>query len=301
MQKKERKIKALFSDNNYLLYLDFVKSTNWPHVIRQSNYTLEIESDFLHIQFMQSLMSKSALIANKMIIRDIKQKGLLPPDINKDDLDYFSFSPPQRLKKTKSTIYNIDIKSAYATVLKNHGVISEQTENYMRRLQKKDRLASIGMLAGKKNEFHYNEKNEVVNLVFKENDLQNFFYFCVWKVQQIMNKCREIAGNSFLFYWVDGIYFDKKDCIDKISDYLSEHNYAHSTDELHEFTFTDTANRYNLHFFKDGEKKTFPIPKPNAEINKKIIALLSLHDDDTHDSLYTMFSETEIIFSPINK
>jgi len=50
-------------------------------------------------------------------------------------------------------IFNIDIKSAYATILKNDGLITQKTFDFINRLPKQERLTAVGMLAGKKNIF----------------------------------------------------------------------------------------------------------------------------------------------------
>lgn len=277
MPKKEAKIKSLFNENNYTLYLEMIKTAKVPFTIKQSNYTLDIESDFLNIQFMQNIMSEKAFIANQMIKGDIKRFNIVPPEIDREMIKYYAFNIPKKLQAAKNTVYNIDIKSAYATVLLNHHVITDKTFNYLCHVQKKDRLAAIGMLAGRKNIFHYDKNAEVIEFEITENPLSNFFYFCIYHVERIMDAIRAAIGNSFLFYWIDGIYFDNPDKAPLIMQILRENQYKYSFDTLTDFIYKEHEKRFIIYYKKDGEQKTFNVPKHNSTVAKEIINFLSLH------------------------
>ena len=63
--------------------MELIKAAGMPYWTKQSTYTLEICCEnFIHIQFMQNLMSIRAFIANQMIKKDIKLNSLVPPEIN---------------------------------------------------------------------------------------------------------------------------------------------------------------------------------------------------------------------------
>ena len=144
--KKQKAQKSLFStkeegDRNYRDMLELCKISQMPYRVIKSTYTMRIESDFMNIHFVKSFMSDKAFIAAQMIKKDIKEKGILPPDIDMDGLKYFQFNQPDNLRNAPENVYNIDLKSAYANVLMNNGVISQKTFDFMKTLMKKDRLA----------------------------------------------------------------------------------------------------------------------------------------------------------------
>lgn len=273
-------IKSFFSEDNYIKYLELCKASKMPFIIEQSNYTLKIQSEFINVQFMQNMMSKRAFIAYQKIKSDISKSGLVPPEIDRRELKYYKFEIPNRLKQSSKTIYNIDIKSAYATVLKNHLIISPKTFAYLSSLHKQDRLASVGMLAGRKNIFEYTNGGELKSYSKKENELANFFYFAVLQTQYIMQGIQSLLGRDFLFYWVDGVYFENENRKDEVFKYLSEKGYKYSFDILQDFSVMETGKLHRLFFKKEGEEKTFTIPKPDNEIARKVIDFLGVHKKD---------------------
>lgn len=263
--------KLLFCENNYTYYLDLVKQSGLPYAVEQTNYTLKIISDFVNVYFMQNVMSMQSFAAFAKIKSDIKKQGLVPPQIIKSDLDYYNFNATEIIRKSPSTIYNVDLKSAYANVLKNMGVISEPTFLYLSKLNKKDRLAAVGMLASCKYVFLYNKNSEPYQFKKIENDLTGFFYLCVLEVQKIMSELKQRIGSNYLFYWVDGIYFYGDLPKKRVTDYLDEIKYPYSFDVLNNFSVVDTEKESRIYFEKTGEKKYFSIPKPDDKLKKDVI------------------------------
>ena len=152
---KPKFLKLLFDETNYQMYMKFIHSAKIPYTITRSNYTLKIESEILNVHFMQNVMSKKAFMCGAMVQADLKKSGVEMPEINRAELDYFSFNIPDILRKKEGeTIYNIDIKSAYANALNVNKLLSEKTYNYLCSLSKKDRLAAVGMLASRKDVFY---------------------------------------------------------------------------------------------------------------------------------------------------
>jgi len=294
------KPKFFFEGDNYKLIIDAAKAHNSAYQIKHSNYTLEIISEALNddgspliqAQFLQSLMSKSAIIAANMIKSEIKTLNLEPPEFNKFDLRYNDFTDFDRLKNVNDTIYCIDIKSAYLRVLFNEGLISQGLYNHSQMLPKQDRLAAVGMMAGNKNIWHHNEIGELVDITNEQSEFANYFFLCVSKVNDVMQHIKRILGpTNFIFYWVDGIYFQHEKSRDEIEAYLNEQNFSFTFEKLIKFEVQEIKKRNwisywqvkeytnNVDFDKCVQKK-FCLPKFDLSVNKQIIEALGLHKDE---------------------
>jgi hypothetical protein len=275
MARKPAKAKTLFVEDNYKNYLELCASSGLPYRIIESNYTLSIESDFCNVTFMQNVMNKKAFIAGAKIKRDIKNTGLEPPEFDEGEMTYFNFAPIPELINCPKTIYNIDIKSAYANVLNNHSLILPETFNYMKTLIKKDRLACVGMLASSKDIYEClgNEELEYHNEI---KDTKNWFYFCVNIINKIMEKIKK-AIKSFLFYWVDGLFFHDKKEADLIMNILDELGYNYSFEVCTEFVYSDEGKQQKLKYYKsDGTLKVLTLPKKNNDVDKFLLDFLGI-------------------------
>lgn len=269
MAKKQAVLNSEFNEDNYIAYLEFCQSTGLPYTIKESNYSLYIESEFCNIKFRPE-MNKKAFIAGAMIKRDIRNSGLIAPDINPEDLKYFNFSAEDNLQRADSVVYNVDIKSAYASILREHAIISKKTHGYMSRLSKKDRLACVGMLASRKDIF--NMVGKVATSSHKElSGYASWFYFCVNRTNEIMRECQLRIGNDFLFFWVDGIFFNGKSNIDVVCKVLNELGYRYSIDTCTNMKLDNDGKRRVLSYNKGEEFKELTLPKKNSEVDSFLI------------------------------
>ena len=272
--------KTLFTEDNYKNYLKFCESTGLPYTVIESNYTLSIDSDFLNIDFMNTQMDNNVFIVGAYIKKDILSTGLEPPDFNQDELQYFDFAAHERLKRTTGRIYNIDIKSAYANVLRNHSLISKHTYWRMSRLSKPNRLAVVGMLAAKKRFFEM-VGNDSLNNWVEQKETKDWFFFCVNRVNEIMSECKKILGDDFLCYWVDGIFFDSEEKAKKVMRYLHSIGYKYSYDICENFRMIDTDKESKVIYWKLHDdycqKKVLTLPKKNDKVCEFLINFLSLH------------------------
>ncbi len=269
MARKQAVLNSEFNEDNYIAYLEFCQSTGLPYTIKESNYSLYIESEFCNIKFRPE-MNKKAFIAGAMIKKDIRNSGLIAPDINPEDLKYFNFSAEDNLQRADSVVYNVDIKSAYASILRQHAIISKKTHGYMSRLSKKDRLACVGMLASRKDIF--NMVGKVATSSHKElSSYASWFYFCVNRTNEIMKECQLRIGNDFLFFWVDGIFFNGKSNIDVVCKVLNDLGYRYSIDTCTEMKLEVSDKRKVLTYNKGTEFKELTLPKKNSEVDSFLI------------------------------
>lgn len=176
---------------------------------------------------------------------------------------YYLFS--QRLKRlpegTNIECIYADVKAAYWTIARNKGVISEQTyEKYIS--NKKARNAAIGALAT--NEDIYNVINgEKIYVKTDRGITAPARDLIVSFADRIIYECCVNFFDRFLFYWVDGIFIQKKhgenlfDIDDEVYTiiplYFEKYDLAVTMEEV---TITKTEKGATV-IKSDGEKKPF--------------------------------------------
>jgi hypothetical protein len=240
------------------MYIDLHIKIGLPFEIVLTNYTTHLKSAKYDIRFMKNAQSNRVFLAYQKIKADAVKKPV--KEINAGILKYyqtnFNFSDIYADK-----IYNVDLKSAYATILHNDGYISKETFEYISKLPKMERLTCVGMLAGRKNYFQFDAAGDVVSSSETISPTSNYFFHAVARTYEIIDSCRVILENDFLFSWVDGIYFKNGDNGEKLRAMLTaEYNLNSSFDELTEFEIQSKKGYYLLTYLKDDEMKTFNIP-----------------------------------------
>lgn len=263
--------KSLFDAVNVKAYLEFIKNSGFPYEVKVSNYTTTIKSEIMQKQFMQSLRGKSCFAAFSKLKSDIKGKD--KPVVDKEQLRYFNHD--FRNDFTTNKVINIDIKSAYAYALYNNGIISETTMLYLCKIPKLDRLAAVGMLASRKDVFTYNEKNELVGHRKEVSENENFFFFAVQAIQNLMDELKRISGTDYLFTWVDGIYLKNNDSIlPELFSFIQDNGYKFSIEYLTDFEVKILKETVKVRFLKDGSVKSFNVPNNRNSIAADIIYFL---------------------------
>lgn len=287
-QKKER-IFSLTDQKQINRQIEFLKSMNifFKYII--SNYSTRIETANHIYQFNDRMMSNKAFAAFSMIKKDLKEfSANEQPDTLPAGLMYFDTFIEEPIQI--DTAYLIDIKSAYATILLNDGFISEKTFKYIQTLPKRDRLAAVGMLAGRKDVFYFQGEELTGNDVII-NPLHNYFWYCVKRTSEIMMQIK--AETDPLFFWVDGIYLKTQRDAEKAKEILRSEKYFFSekkifsfvaqtkttaeNDILNKISFfqSDKINTYAELSRDNSEFKTFTIPVRKYKKEKLINYLLN--------------------------
>jgi hypothetical protein len=240
--------------NNILQYL---YDNDIEHFYTFSNYTTKIETPSKIYKFNDTNLDPRSFIGFQMIKRDLREYTANEyPNISKFNLQYFESFAEKKIFLRKA--YLLDIKSAYATILKNDGFICEDTFNYINNLPKSARLSCVGMLASNKNEYTFKGKKiiSIQNIVSAE---ENYFWYCVKRTSEIMLKIAE--QTEPIFYWVDGIYFkNKKDLLTAI-EILKEEKYFYSVKNIFYFNLQVKENKnfdllHDINFYQGGEDST---------------------------------------------
>jgi hypothetical protein len=139
---------------------------------------------------------------------------------------YFRFSKiPANNGKDRAELFNLyefDINKAYYFAAKNLGFISEAFFNKYINLPKSIRLKLIGSIATQKHTYKY-EKGDLIDYTIENNpELRKVWFMIVNEVNNALFHFSERIGESFLFYWVDGIYCKKHDYIEEILEELDQ-------------------------------------------------------------------------------
>jgi hypothetical protein len=258
-------------------YIKMHNKLKMPFTLTVSNYTTKIKSNAFDLHFMKNEQSNKVFAAFAKIKKDCLRYPL--PKINKKNIEYYNHAF-DNCDFYADTIFNIDIKSAYATVLYIDGFISQQTFDYINSLKKQERLACVGMLAGKKNVFAINENGEITDEQEITSPTADYFFYCVKRVQDIIQGAAKILGDSFLFSWVDGIYFlenpksAKKTAKILIESYFKNEKYFVTFEQLKNFHienkkdfFRCTYEKMQNNIFKE---KSIVVPKMDSTHIKKI-------------------------------
>lgn len=256
------------------MYLDLLQKMRIPYKITRSNYTLDIESSAINAYFMTNVMSDKAFICGALVKKDILASGIEIPEIDRDILKYFDFNIPSIINANE-VMYNVDIKSAYATALIANKLISEKTFNFLASLSKTDRLAAVGMLASRKDIFEHDASGECIEHTKQIKDTANWFSYCILEIQKLMEGVRDEIGEDFLFYWVDGIFFKTKENAEKIMQYLAKKGYKSTFEVCTSFKYLeDSAQKMLFYKKQDGTEKRLSLPKTNKDVDKYLISLL---------------------------
>lgn len=265
-------MKAIIDASTVNKYIDLHKKMQIPFTMTLSTYTTRIQSNLIDLYFMQTeqpnrVFAAFAQIKNQCIKKPVNQ-------ILKEDLQYYSHTfKPHNLYADK--IFNIDLKSAYATVLHKDGYIDEKLFNYINRLPKMERLTAVGMLAGKKNIFEINAHGEAISNTVKISETADYFFHCVKRISETINEAAQHLGDAFLFSWVDGVYFLQDEesantAAEIIIDFFASKGFKCSFDVLTNFEVISEKKYYRCKYMKGNEKKTMNVPKQDTTIVKKI-------------------------------
>lgn len=271
MQKKPKTLKLAFNIKNINLFVDLLKSTKTPFKMQVSNYMTKIISDTYNVTFIKTLQPNSVFAAAHYLKEDLKDKKTPEVDMKKNCYYDTNFRGDSFYT---DRVFNIDIKQAYATILFNDKFISEKTYLYLKNLPKSGRLAAVGMLASRKMIFEHDKNGNITGGEETVNPLSNYFFYCVQKTENIIHDIKnKILQESFLFSWVDSIYY-----LNHNTGYrnvtqaylLKEYGLESTFKELEQFEVETKQSRYRISFLEENNEKVFNIPLPETKFKKEI-------------------------------
>lgn len=245
-----------------------------------SNYTTKIDMGSMKKAYIKTMQPTRVFAAYNKVKKDVQQKKC--PNIDPNTLVYFTHG--LRYSFFADKVINIDLKSAYATILTKDKFISASTAKYINSLPKMERLASVGMLASKKSIYTY-KKGEIVSTDEWVSPYAGYFYHCVKKTSEIMREMQRILGENYLFTWADGIYFLPDPAKEnKCRAYLKKIDFPSSFALLKNFDVVKDDIKFKITFEKGEDGKTFNLPIQDPFRDSFVEAILTINNKKKHET-----------------
>lgn len=237
--------------------------------IKNSSYSTVIETEKTQIRFITNNYTNAVFMASQKIKSDVKNSELGQAIMagNYPTQNYDSRNGQESGSWPK--IVNIDIRSAYATCLLNSGLITKETYAFVQKIPKVERLPAMGMLA--RNQLVINfENGEPVSHTRDTADTAQIFFYVISEINKIMQKVMSLAGDYFLFYWVDGIFLKYDipvDLLNEIEAVFLEKNYAVKYESVKDLVWTREDDSVVITMNKNGEAKRYAFKDRNYSKN----------------------------------
>lgn len=255
-----------------------IKSKKDFQLIRTSNSTVIIYKDVKYFYSIEDIPNEFLYLYKQIkeeIKKNILQKNLKVPIRKKSKyFDIFNMDTMGLGEfKTFDNIIESDINKAYYKVLFILGYISEDFYKKCITLPKKVRLSLVGSIATYKY-FDFYEAGELIeDKSYDEKDklLRNVFFHCVNYTDNALSDFQNLAGDYFIFYWVDGIYLKNYPLL-RMHLYMIEETYNidFETCFLNRIVALKTEDNLNLiGVQKNAGDKIKVFNFPNVLINKR--------------------------------
>lgn len=125
-----------------------------------------------------------------------------------EDVHYISVARVP-IGKTFDNVCEVDIDQAYWETAYQLGIINDTiyAKGAKGNISKKARLTALGSLARKKYNYKFKGEKLLDTIIEKEPLLENLWFTICKRVSDVMHEVIKELGRDFIFYWVDGIYF----------------------------------------------------------------------------------------------
>lgn len=165
-------------------------------------------------------------------------------------------------------IIEIDIDEAYWRTAYLLGVISEslyiEGSKENGKISKLARLVCLGSLAKKIHIYKFKGRRLLKNEAKRSKLTENIWYSICKRVGDLMNEAKQIAGDDFFLYWVDGIYVkNDPELVNKIKSLFTKFNYDVKTKENLEIEYSN--GRAIVKDTISGKKRPFFLSKKTTK------------------------------------
>lgn len=162
--------------------------------------------------------------------------------VNRNRISYIRVNDQFKNGTHKRDIFEIDLTAAYWNLafrykyiskeIYNKGLNLDQDGNLIKpkrnkwgnicnHISKTARLISLGNLAKTFTEFDFDGKKYKLPKVVRSGLTENMFFKVSSETDAIMKMLSILAGDAYLFYWVDAIYVRGQEAVDAIAEYLT--------------------------------------------------------------------------------
>ena len=180
-------------NGNYTLISDLFKAKTF----RKSEYTVD------ELRFIKEV--RRHIIKNEVYLQPQFQEN----QIFSEDVHYVRVARVP-LGKKFDNICEVDNDQAYWETAYQLGIVPEKlyVKGCKGNISKKCRLTALGSLARKKYKYTYKGDKLVDKIIDSEPLLENLWFTICKRVSDVMHEVINSLGKDFIFYWVDGIYFN---------------------------------------------------------------------------------------------
>ena len=284
-----KKEKSLINLNSVKAERDFLIQNKFSFELKLSNYTTEIichEFPEFSKKYVSKLQGNGAFSGYSKILADLKNWSANEnPNIKPHEVGYFGFNwadfavimqnpEGHRYSKLKE-VYAFDLNQAYASVLFRDNFISKDTFEFICRLKKEERLACVGMLAGRKDVFTYNS-GELIGSTEERSETEGYFYHCVNETKKCMDRIEFELKGSFILSWVDCVFFYSPWYKKKVAEIIHESGFQFKQEDISEFKVEAKKDVFCVTYLKSGEFKILNIPRNYGNLRHSILKSLNL-------------------------
>lgn len=274
----KKKVFSHTMDSDPASFIRMLMYTKADFVVRNSNYTMEIETEKEKHKYLTTLRDLTFFGLSSKLKKYYRDHPELVEICKQDAMvnrqsQYFN-SKPYQVPFHAQRVINIDLKAAYPNILRIYDLISPQLYKALMQLDKNTRLQVLGSLAGTKTIFQYHQ-GECVNTSVEESEFKPVFMFAVRNCDLIMDDIAQMLGDFYIFYWVDGIYFQNDvpmNIMKGIDEYFAEMTLEWSISYLTDFKCRRSGDNISFEYKKDGRLKgPLVFPDKTLVLEKKKI------------------------------
>lgn len=253
-----------------------LKNIGASYQIEVSNYTYCIQFGQTKEKTILNQTSPRAFAVGRMIEKDLKEftANEIPPVEISDFVDYYTAPEFDYM----GPAFEVDINSAYASILSSEGWISEKTDRALSALPKKDRLTAVGIIASNKSIFSM--KGDIVQeFKIEQKETSGVFFHLARQTHKLMTNA---VGPDFLFSWVDACFFSSQKAAKSAQDYFLSQGFTSTIKKLSGYHQASNGQKWFISFWDQTKEKntSFNIPlKGDRGLKKALLSDLSFWQD----------------------
>lgn len=246
-------------------YTDTWDDLGIDYSIKHGTYTTILESEMGKYKFVVNQYPNRVFIAKNKVKKDVlaSETG---QEVMNSEFSTTNFGVNDKYSSFSSKeLLNIDISSAYVHAIYNSKLITKETFDYLQTLKKGERLPALGMLASTYTKFFYKNGKCVDYEVHREPTAPVFFKL-IEEVNDVMEECRWILGDDYIFHWVDGVFFKRSTSVRKINqveEILQEFNFPYKYESVSDFNLSKNEDNFVISMIKNGESKRYEFSHRN--------------------------------------
>ena len=222
-------------------------------------------------------MSKKEMILQKKLKKEI-EKNTKDKDVKFTGKKIHFFGFDSSLKYMVETtgdcidienVLEMDITKAYYQMAYNLGYISKKFFDVTLTLPKHIRLRLLGSIATKRIVETYVDGKVVEMKVVEDLRMRDIWFNICYHVGKVMKECADATQDFFIFYWVDGIYFQQHPQFNSEQDptkqiiqtIFEKNNLKFTINQLEKISLQNLNNEVMLKCWKNGKvKSNFSVP-----------------------------------------